>query len=76
MKGDTQLQGSAAPQKSILRWRSMGCDSYVYFDNDQKSAAPMDAFALRRHLRISCAALRPPNTQRTPLQNATRVNWI
>jgi uncharacterized protein YecE (DUF72 family) len=36
--------------KSIVRWRRKGCDCYVYFDNDQKSAAPMDALALSRLL--------------------------
>ena len=37
-------------RKSILRWQCGGYDSYVYFDNDQKSAAPMDALALQRLL--------------------------
>jgi uncharacterized protein YecE (DUF72 family) len=37
-------------RKAILLWHSRGCDSYVYFDNDQKSAAPMDALALCRLL--------------------------
>ena len=37
-------------RKSILHWQRKGCDCYVYFDNDQKSAAPMDALALRRLL--------------------------
>jgi uncharacterized protein YecE (DUF72 family) len=27
----------------IARWRAQGRDVYVYFDNDVKSAAPMDA---------------------------------
>jgi uncharacterized protein YecE (DUF72 family) len=31
----------------IKGWRRQGCDVYVYFDNDQKSAAPFDALALR-----------------------------
>ena len=34
-------------RKSIILWRRRNCDVYVYFDNDQKSAAPMDALALR-----------------------------
>ena len=34
-------------RKSISLWRRRNCDVYVYFDNDQKSAAPMDALALR-----------------------------
>ncbi len=28
-------------------WRRQGCDVYVYFDNDQKSAAPVDAAKLK-----------------------------
>lgn len=31
-------------------WKKQGCDVYVYFDNDQKSAAPADALKLRRLL--------------------------
>lgn len=30
------------------RWRKRGHDVYVYFDNDQKSAAPADALKLKR----------------------------
>jgi uncharacterized protein YecE (DUF72 family) len=37
----------SAWRKSIILWRRKNCDVYVYFDNDQKSAAPMDALALR-----------------------------
>lgn len=29
--------------KHIRSWKRQGCDVYVYFDNDQKSAAPADA---------------------------------
>jgi uncharacterized protein YecE (DUF72 family) len=36
--------------RRITGWKKRGFDSYVYFDNDQKSAAPADAFRLRRHL--------------------------
>ena len=36
--------------QSILAWQRAHCDVYVYFDNDQKSAAPMDALAMRRLL--------------------------
>ena len=28
-------------------WKRQGCDVYVYFDNDQKSAAPADALKLK-----------------------------
>ena len=40
----------AAWRKSIQVWQGSHCDVYVYFDNDQKSAAPMDALALLRLL--------------------------
>ena len=40
----------AAWRKSIRTWQQSGCAVYVYFDNDQKSAAPMDALALLRLL--------------------------
>lgn len=31
----------------IRSWQKQGCDVFVYFDNDQKSAAPADAIRLR-----------------------------
>jgi uncharacterized protein YecE (DUF72 family) len=33
--------------KRIRSWKKQGCDAYVYFDNDQKSAAPFDAAQLK-----------------------------
>src|ERR1044072_8944020 len=36
----------AAWTQKIARWRVRGHDVYVYFDNDQKSAAPLDATRL------------------------------
>jgi uncharacterized protein YecE (DUF72 family) len=36
--------------KRLKSWKRQGCDVYVYFDNDQKSAAPADAQALRKIL--------------------------
>ena len=33
--------------KRIRSWKKQGCDVYVYFDNDQKSAAPADALKLK-----------------------------
>jgi uncharacterized protein YecE (DUF72 family) len=36
--------------KRIRSWKNQGCDVYVYFDNDQKSAAPADALKLRQLL--------------------------
>ena len=40
----------SAWRQSILPWREEGCDIYVYFDNDQKSAAPKDALSIVRIL--------------------------
>jgi uncharacterized protein YecE (DUF72 family) len=34
----------------INSWKKQGCDVFVYFDNDQKSAAPADALRLRQLL--------------------------
>lgn len=34
----------------IKSWKRQGCDVYVYFDNDQKSAAPADALKLKAAL--------------------------
>lgn len=34
-------------QQRISRWRARGFDVFVYFDNDQKSAAPLDGRRLR-----------------------------
>ena len=34
--------------RHIRSWKKQGCDVFVYFDNDQKSAAPADARSLRR----------------------------
>jgi uncharacterized protein YecE (DUF72 family) len=36
--------------KRIRSWSRQGCDVFVYFDNDQKSAAPADALRLRQLL--------------------------
>ena len=33
--------------KRINSWKRQGCDVFVYFDNDQKSAAPADALKLK-----------------------------
>ena len=40
----------AAWAKRIHSWKKQGCDVFVYFDNDQKSAAPADALKLRQLL--------------------------
>jgi len=36
--------------RRIRSWKKQGCDVFVYFDNDQKSAAPADARELKRLL--------------------------
>jgi uncharacterized protein YecE (DUF72 family) len=36
--------------RRIRSWKKQGKDVYVYFDNDQKSAAPTDALKLRQML--------------------------
>jgi len=36
--------------RRIRSWKRQGCDVYVYFDNDQKSAAPADAARLKELL--------------------------
>jgi uncharacterized protein YecE (DUF72 family) len=36
--------------KRIRFWKNRGIDVYIYFDNDQKSAAPADALKLRQML--------------------------
>jgi uncharacterized protein YecE (DUF72 family) len=41
----------AARAKRIKSWKSQGCDVFVFFDNDQKSAAPVDALKLKQLLR-------------------------
>ena len=33
--------------KHVSSWKKQGCDVFVYFDNDQKSAAPFDAAQLK-----------------------------
>jgi uncharacterized protein YecE (DUF72 family) len=44
---DRTLQSWA---RQIAAWKRDGRDVYVYFDNDQKSAAPADAAKLQRML--------------------------
>jgi uncharacterized protein YecE (DUF72 family) len=34
----------------IRSWKAQGCDVFVFFDNDQKSAAPSDALKLKQML--------------------------
>jgi uncharacterized protein YecE (DUF72 family) len=39
--------------RRIRSWKRQGCDVFVYFDNDQKSAAPLDGLQLRQLLGVS-----------------------
>jgi uncharacterized protein YecE (DUF72 family) len=41
-KGHYSATALEAWRRKISRWRTRGHDIYVYFDNDQKSAAPLD----------------------------------
>ncbi|MBR0719322.1 DUF72 domain-containing protein [Bradyrhizobium liaoningense] len=36
--------------RRIKSWNRQGCDVHIYFDNDQKSAAPIDALRLKQLL--------------------------
>ena len=46
-KGHYSAAALASWRKKIANWGARGCDVYVYFDNDQKSAAPRDARRLQ-----------------------------
>jgi uncharacterized protein YecE (DUF72 family) len=49
-KGHYGSQVLAGWARRIRSWKKQGCDVFVYFDNDQKSAAPADALKLIRLL--------------------------
>ncbi|MFY9958124.1 DUF72 domain-containing protein [Bradyrhizobium sp.] len=49
-KGHYRPDTLAEWARRIKSWKRQGCDVYVYFDNDQKSAAPADALKLRQLL--------------------------
>ncbi|MGA7805067.1 DUF72 domain-containing protein [Bradyrhizobium sp.] len=49
-KGRYPLQALREWATRIKSWKRQGCDVLVYFDNDQKSAAPADALKLRQLL--------------------------
>ena len=50
-KGHYKPAALASWKQKIDRWRSRGHDVYVYFDNDQKSAAPLDGLRLLKLFR-------------------------
>jgi uncharacterized protein YecE (DUF72 family) len=49
-KGHYSTDALAVWAKRIKSWKAKGCDVLVYFDNDQKSAAPIDALKLKQML--------------------------
>jgi uncharacterized protein YecE (DUF72 family) len=49
-KGHYRQDVLARWARRIKSWKQQGCDVFVYFDNDQKSAAPADALKLRQLL--------------------------
>ena len=46
-KGHYRQQTLSKWATRIRSWKRQGCDIFVYFDNDQKSAAPADALKLQ-----------------------------
>jgi uncharacterized protein YecE (DUF72 family) len=54
-KGHYRPDTLAEWARRINSWKRQGCDVFIYFDNDQKSAAPADAMTLRQLLAVrSC----------------------
>jgi uncharacterized protein YecE (DUF72 family) len=49
-KGHYKPAMLATWRKQIRAWGTRGCDVFVYFDNDQKSAAPLNGLRLRKLL--------------------------
>lgn len=49
-KGHYSRMAMAAWAKRIRAWKARGYDVFVFFDNDQKSAAPIDALKLKQML--------------------------
>jgi len=49
-KGHYSRNALAAWAKRIRAWKAQGYDVFVFFDNDQKSAAPIDALKLKQML--------------------------
>ena len=47
-KGQYRPQTLSQWAARIRSWKKQGCDVFVYFDNDQKSAAPADALKLKQ----------------------------
>jgi uncharacterized protein YecE (DUF72 family) len=51
-KGHYSKEALTAWARQIKSWKAKGCDVLVYFDNDQKSAAPLDALKLKQMLSL------------------------
>ena len=49
-KGHYSTDALSGCVKRIRSWKAQGCDVFVFFDNDQKSAAPIDALKLKQML--------------------------
>jgi uncharacterized protein YecE (DUF72 family) len=49
-KGHYSPDALAAWARRIRSWKAQGYDVFVFFDNDQKSAAPIDALKLKQIL--------------------------
>jgi uncharacterized protein YecE (DUF72 family) len=49
-KGHYRIEALAEWARRVSSWKKQGYDVFVYFDNDQKSAAPADALQLMRLL--------------------------
>jgi uncharacterized protein YecE (DUF72 family) len=49
-KGHYRSEALSEWATRIKSWKRQGCDVFVYFDNDQKSAAPADALKLKQLL--------------------------
>jgi uncharacterized protein YecE (DUF72 family) len=56
----------AAWAKRIKSWKAQGCDVFIFFDNDQKSAAPIDALKLKELLNEDLPGKRSHVTGRRP----------
>jgi uncharacterized protein YecE (DUF72 family) len=63
-KGHYSADALATWAKRIKSWKSQGCDVFVFFDNDQKSAAPIDALKLKQVLRTAGGGSAPGTGQR------------
>lgn len=58
----------------VLQWQAAGREVFVYFDNDQKAAAPRDALRLMAQLEQSAAAASDAVTRQFPLAPGNRLS--